>query len=136
MDWQGLRIMAPAMRSARRLGFDLHDLRDAITHPETRHPQDVAGRIALSVRRRADYLADQPGRRVHGKAGTTSVDSVKAMTKLLTTHGFEVTPGGSHYRITHPDLPGRRYTPPSDHRWAKNFLTGIRTTFGINLRDH
>ena len=154
VDWQGLRIVAPALAAARRLGFTLGEITDALNHPESHHPQPVAGRsaysrgavtvivaddIVLSVRERASFLADQPGRRVHGKGGSPTVDSVGAMIQLLHEHGFEVAPGGSHYRVTHPDQAGRRYTlplTPSDNRWSRNFIVGIRTTFGIDLLRH
>lgn len=61
--------------------------------------------------------------------------------KLLTTRGFEVTlTGGGHYKATHPahtDKPPIRFSAtPSDFRWARNTISWIKRTYGINLKEN
>jgi hypothetical protein len=45
--------------------------------------------------------------------------------------GFELTKGGKHYRVEHPNHPGWSTVPlsPSDHRWFDNARSQLRSAF-------
>lgn len=60
-----------------------------------------------------------------------SSKELKPLLKELKRQGFEVvlTTKGSHYKVTHPDHPGKMVTlasSPSDHRAIKNSLSYLR----------
>ena len=61
------------------------------------------------------------------------------MVRLLRHDGFTVQLGhGGHWKVTHPDAPGKVVglpATPSDHRWAENTRRDLRSAFGYDPRE-
>lgn len=78
------------------------------------------------------------GRSARGGAGTRVPTTRRELLRLLESHGFVITSGSTHGRVTHPDHPGL-FVPmpstPSDVRFTRNSVSQIRRVFGIDLRD-
>jgi hypothetical protein len=83
------------------------------------------------------YAPDSTGRAVRGGRGTRHPTTRRDLLVRLAEAGFEVTPGQTHGRITHPDHPGL-FVPlastPSDVRFTRHAVAQIRRVFGIDLR--
>ena len=66
-------------------------------------------------------------------------DSIAGMVRLLREDGFNAELGrGGHWKITHPDTPGKIMAlpaTPSDHRWAENTRRDLRAIFGYDPRN-
>lgn len=64
---------------------------------------------------------------------------VREMVRLLRHDGFTVQLGhGGHWKVTHPEHPGRTVglpATPSDHRWAENTRRDLRSAFGYDPRE-
>lgn len=99
-------------------------------------------RTVLAVRRSDETLPGpcSSGRSttISGGGGWTPPEEPAEMAELLREHGFRILVLGSgHYSAEHPDHPGQALTypaTPSDHRWAKNFISQVRRATGIQLR--
>lgn len=98
--------------------------------------------LILAVRPTSDLVqqrnGSQPARlsstKVHRE---TAIGSVTTMIERLQLHGFTVElKKGGHYKITHPSSTKTVPMPasPSDHRWALNLRSQLRSVFGIDIR--
>lgn len=157
-DWD-LDILPAAANYALKLGADEHDLARAVEEPESRIPGfngctwHVRGsvavlvspdHVAMSVRHPDTVPAPEevPGTgRSLSQSGSRRWNpptDPEKMAKLIREKGFIVERNGSgHYRVTHPHRHGKACVmpaTPSDHRWAKNFVSEIRHAFGIEIK--
>ena len=75
-----------------------------------------------------------PGQKAQNRAPLPTTHA--GLLTLLREHGFTVTQGGKHLKVTHPDHAAVYTMPstPSEHRWLLNTVSQIRTVFGIDLR--
>lgn len=101
------------------------------------------GETVLSVRPLVPIGQYAPNRRraSRGNASTRRAlpGDVREMVRLLRHDGFTVQLGhGGHWKVTHPDAPGKVVglpATPSDHRWAENTRRDLRATFGYDPRE-
>ena len=101
------------------------------------------GETVLSVRPLVPIGQYAPNRRraSRGNAGTRRAlpGDVREMVQLLRNDGFTVQLAhGGHWKVTHPDAPGKVVglpATPSDHRWAENTRRDLRATFGYDPRE-
>ncbi|XKH58480.1 hypothetical protein LG293_17820 (plasmid) [Citricoccus nitrophenolicus] len=156
--WE-LNILPAAADYAVRLGADEQDLVDALSDPESRVPGfngctwHVRGHVAVLVS--PDHVAMSvrspaavPGPRQTAGTGKSLCPTGNRrwnpptepakMVDLLKEDGFTVERNGSgHYRVTHPRHRGKACVmpaTPSDRRWARNFVSEIRRTFGLEIK--
>ena len=78
-------------------------------------------------------IAKKP-RRKHRPRKIVSYDHLR---EALKDAGFEVTQGGKHAKIHHPEHPGVFVSmplTPSDSRGSQNIVAEVRARFGIDLK--
>lgn len=156
-DW--VRAIPAARDWMNRNGVSASRVRDIMEHPDhvehldrgiTRHSgQGFAvlvgddGETVLAVRPLVPIGQHAPNRRraprANGGNRRALPGDVREMVRLLRHDGFTVQLAhGGHWKVTHPDAPGKVVglpATPSDHRWAENTRRDLRAVFGYDPRE-
>lgn len=155
-DWE---LTTTARASIARHGFTFQQVYDTVAYPYSTTPHSSHATSGLTYYHAEPvtvlyndvthtfvdvYKYDQsrvspgkmrvPGQKTQKRAPTPTTQA--DLLALLSEHGFTVTQGGKHLKVTHPESTVVYTIPstPSDYRSIANTVSQVRKWFGIDLR--